>query len=188
MKTPPNTFCSVDNDQDLDRYLNTTDPQLRSLDPSWILNRDYYDQTFCSVITETSLDADKPNFSGKTFRAICHGHPFVMVGSQHSLKFLRDFGFDTYDDIFDNSYDDVADPWDRLCAVFKTIDLINKRDINELDNIKKELHPRRLKNRQGYQTMYDRLMLKNETLLKELNEHARSWMVHNHNKHVQSSI
>lgn len=174
LKRPVETFCSIDNDLNLDRYLNSKNPQLRTVDPSWILNHDYYDQTFCSVIAETSLDADKPNFSEKTFRAICHGHPFVIIGSQNSLQFLRDLGFDTYDDIFDNSYDTVATPWDRLAAVFKTIDLINKKDINELDQIKKELYPRRLKNRQVYQTMYDQLMLKNETLLQELNEYVQS--------------
>jgi hypothetical protein len=174
LHTPEKMFCRVDDDQDLTNYLNNYRVASRAVDPSWILDHNYYQQTFCSVINETSLDADKPNFSEKTFRAICHGHPFIIIGSRYSLKFLRELGLDTYDDIFDNSYDTVADPWARLLAVFKTIDQINNKDITELDKIKKDLHARRIKNREAYQTLYNKLLLKNKILLEELDKHVQS--------------
>ena len=174
LQAPKKMFCRADNDQNLTNYLNNYQVGSRSVDPSWILDHNYYQQTFCSVISETSLDADKPNFSEKTFRAICHGHPFIIIGSRYSLKFLREFGLDTYDDIFDNSYDTIADPWARLTAVFKTIDQISNKDITELDKIKKDLHARRIKNRDVYHTLYNKLLLKTNNLLDELNEHLQS--------------
>lgn len=174
LQTPDKMFYQVDNDQDLTTYVNNYHVKGRTVDPSWILDHNYYQQTFCSVINETSLDADKPNFSEKTFRAICHGHPFIIIGSQHSLKFLRELGLDTYDDIFDNSYDNIADPWHRLNSVFKTIDLISKKDITELDKIKKNLYARRIKNRKAYQTLYNNLLSKTNNLLEKLDEYVQS--------------
>jgi hypothetical protein len=181
LQIPKKMFCQVDNDQDLITYLNQElfnsyagNSAVRPVDPTWILGHHYYQQTFCSVINETSLDADKPNFSEKTFRAICHGHPFIIIGSRYSLKFLRELGLDTYDDIFDNSYDTIADPWHRLSAVFKIIDQINKKDITELDKIKKDLYARRIKNQDVYQTIYNKLLLKTDNLLEELNKHVQS--------------
>jgi hypothetical protein len=35
--------------------------------------------------------------------------PFVIVGTQGSLKYLRSYGFKTFGDIWDESYDDVSD-------------------------------------------------------------------------------
>jgi hypothetical protein len=182
LQAPKKMFCRVDDDQNLTSYLDNYQVVSRSCDysttiladPSWILDHNYYQQTFCSVINETSLDADKPNFSEKTFRAICHGHPFIIIGSRYSLKFLRELGLDTYDDIFDNSYDTIADPWYRLLAVFNTIDQISNKDITKLDKIKKDLHARRIKNRDVYHTLYNKLLLKTNNLLDELNEHLQS--------------
>jgi hypothetical protein len=182
LQVPEKMFCQVDNDQNLTTYLNQNlfnnypvdNSVVRPVDPSWMLDHNYYQQTFCSVINETSLDANKPNFSEKTFRAICYGHPFIIIGSQYSLKFLRELGLDTYDDIFDNSYDTVADPWHRLLAVFNTIDQVGNKDITELDKIKKELYARRITNLNAYQTLYNKLLLKTNNLLDELNEHLQS--------------
>lgn len=44
-------------------------------------------------------------FSEKTFRALQLPRPFLLFGHQGSVKLLRQWGFDVYDDYIDHSYD-----------------------------------------------------------------------------------
>ena len=40
---------------------------------------------------------------------LSHCHPFVMVSKKGTLKYLRDIGFKTFGDFWDESYDDEED-------------------------------------------------------------------------------
>lgn len=72
---------------------------------------DWYNKTVFSVILEYSyLDREYPAFiTEKTCKPIMYGHPFILYGATHSLKSLKDWGFETYDNWFDESYDDTTD-------------------------------------------------------------------------------
>jgi hypothetical protein len=173
LKTPTSRFIEIENDQDLKKYIQNSEPLPRGSDASWNSDQTFYQLTFCSIIGETGWNADKPNFSEKTFRAMCNGHPFIIIGATHSLKFLRDLGFDTFDDIFDNSYDHIVDPNWRLAAVFNTVDKISKKDINELNQINREIHSRKLKNIETYKQLYWALIDKTNQLIPLLNKRAQ---------------
>ena len=43
------------------------------------------------------------------------------MGRPYLLKYLRDKGFDTFDDVFDNSYDEIENDWDRFQAIMKEV-------------------------------------------------------------------
>ena len=47
--------------------------------------------------------------------------PFIIMGRPYLLKYLRDKGFDTFDDVFDNSYDEIENDWDRFQTIMKEI-------------------------------------------------------------------
>jgi len=57
----------------------------------------------------------------KTFKAFFHLHPFIMVGAAGSLAFVKSLGFETFNTIIDESYDDIIDPNERMLAVQKEI-------------------------------------------------------------------
>ena len=42
----------------------------------------------------------------KTWRPIHTGHPFIISGNPNTLKILREWGFETFPEIFDESYDE----------------------------------------------------------------------------------
>ena len=87
-------------------------------DPSYYndvfhFNSSWYDHTYFSLISETSflrLDGpDKlvPNFllSEKIFKPMAFRHPFIVWGQPKVLAKLHELGFETYDNLFDESYD-----------------------------------------------------------------------------------
>lgn len=57
----------------------------------------------------------------KTFRALFHLHPFIIVGAAGSLAVLKSLGFKTFHGVIDESYDDIEDHAKRMAAVQKEI-------------------------------------------------------------------
>lgn len=78
----------------------------RYFDPSW------YDSTHFSVVAETQTNSIFP--TEKTFKPIAFYHPFMIAGSAGSLAHLRQQGFVTFDNLFDESYDLEPDYCRRL--------------------------------------------------------------------------
>jgi hypothetical protein len=68
----------------------------------------------------------------KTFKPIALGMPFVIVGTQGSLKYLRSYGFKTFGDLWDESYDDEPDDYKRIekiAQVLKHLDTSDRQTI-----------------------------------------------------------
>jgi hypothetical protein len=91
-----------------------------------ILN-DVYRDTWVSLITESSYFDDEHSvfISEKTFKPIACMQPFIIVGSKHTLKYLRQVGYRTFDGFIDESYDDCNDE-DRFAAIIKSLEKIKQ--------------------------------------------------------------
>ena len=57
------------------------------------------------LVTETVATGHRLHLTEKTFKPICLRMPFVIVGTQGSLAYLRSYGFRTFEGIWDESYD-----------------------------------------------------------------------------------
>jgi len=77
----------------------------------------YYDHSAISVVTETLFYDTAVFFSEKTFHPMRYGQPFVMVGAPGMLRQLRELGYRTWHNWFDESYDDISDHHQRLEAI-----------------------------------------------------------------------
>ena len=98
------------------------------------LSQDIYHQTYCSIIGETTFQHYKDQtvplmVTEKTYSACANLHMFIIAGAVGSLKLLQQQGFETFGDIWDESYDDITNTKDRLIAVCKTISEVNKLDM-----------------------------------------------------------
>jgi len=62
----------------------------------------------------------------KTFKPIAHQHPFMVCGMKGTLAFLKENGFETYDHIFDESYDALDFFDSRLDVLYNNIKNFNK--------------------------------------------------------------
>jgi hypothetical protein len=74
-------------------------------------------ESFIFVVTETCYWQAKTHLTEKIFKPIVLQMPFILVGCAHNLEYLRGYGFKTFSDFWDESYDTIEDPILRLQAV-----------------------------------------------------------------------
>jgi hypothetical protein len=60
----------------------------------------------------------------KTYHPIYFGQPFMVIGSKGTLKYLKNIGYNTFPEIFDESYDDMLDLNDRVDSVVNELQRI----------------------------------------------------------------
>jgi hypothetical protein len=74
---------------------------------SQVMPLNIYNQTAYSLVCETNCDNDCVFFTEKTVKPILARRLFVMVANRYSLAMLRDLGFQTFNTIIDESYDEI---------------------------------------------------------------------------------
>jgi hypothetical protein len=100
---------------------------------------DYMIESFLHVVTETCFWEEKTHLTEKIFKPIVAKQPFVLLGCTNNLAYLKSYGFKTFDQFWDESYDTDQDPISRIQAVVKIIkDLCNMSD-NELQNLQQDM-------------------------------------------------
>lgn len=101
--------------------------------------KQFYDDAFCAIVTETRY-AESTNFlTEKIMNAILNYKPFIMVGPPGNLDYMRKWGFMTYNEWFDESYDLEICHHKRMIKIFKLIDSIAEKSIEELREITNEM-------------------------------------------------
>jgi hypothetical protein len=97
-----------------------------------------YDSTDIEVVLETLFDDDRLHLTEKTLRPIACGQPFLLAATSGSLKYLRDYGFKTFADIWNEDYDGIIDAEKRLQAITEVMKTIASWDEQtRLDKMRK---------------------------------------------------
>lgn len=78
-----------------------------------LLQKTVFEPTCVSLITEPAYYERETIITEKTIMAMYAGTIPVWVGGWRIPDYLKQAGFDTFDDIVDHSYQDLADPADR---------------------------------------------------------------------------
>ncbi len=89
-----------------------------------------YFKGFVNVISEGEILIK--DISEKTFYAILHKKPFLILGAPKIHKKLQDLGFLLYDNIFDYAFDEEMDLDIRIDGIIQNIKLIENKDYNQL--------------------------------------------------------
>ena len=87
----------------------------RHFNPAW------YDHTHFSIVAESQTDNPEMFVTEKTFKPMAFRHPFVVVAQAGVLDYLHTQGFETFDNLFDESYDTIPNTLERIQAVVHTI-------------------------------------------------------------------
>jgi len=84
-----------------------------------------YESTDIEVVLETLFDDNRLHLTEKSLRPIAVGQPFILAGTSGSLEYLRSYGFKTFGDIWNESYDLVEDPAERLIQIAELMKYIS---------------------------------------------------------------
>jgi len=87
-----------------------------------------YQQTQIEVVLETLFDDARWHLTEKTLRPIACGHPFILASTPGSLKYLRSYGFETFGELIDETYDSIQDPVQRLQAIVESMKQLMSAD------------------------------------------------------------
>lgn len=84
---------------------------------------DLYKNSWVSLVTESSYAQEEQAvfLSEKTFKPIACMQPFIIVGTRHSLKYLRELGYKTFHPFIDESYDEEADDKLRFFKIMESL-------------------------------------------------------------------
>jgi predicted XRE-type DNA-binding protein len=84
-----------------------------------------YEATDIEVVLETLFDDGRLHLTEKSLRPIACGQPFILAGTSGSLEYLRSYGFKTFGNVWDESYDLVEDPDERLMQIAELMKYIS---------------------------------------------------------------
>ena len=90
--------------------------QQRTFVPQW------YNDTCFSLVAETEVDINKYILiTEKTFKPIAYQHPLLLWAQPGTLARLHKLGFETFENLFDESYDTVLDNNARLPMILENV-------------------------------------------------------------------
>jgi hypothetical protein len=93
--------------------------------PTHMMNQAYF-----NLVLESDFEHSYLNVTEKTVRSLLLGMPFVMAGAAGHLEYLRNMGFRTYNDLWDESYDSEPQSHVRLRMVFDLCRQLGQFDWN----------------------------------------------------------
>jgi len=157
-------FAAIDNDM---HYVNHVfankkfQIHLHNLEQLYLPNTadsgssaDYCDLDYAAcgieVVLETLFDDDRWHLTEKTLRPIACGKPFILAATSGSLQYLRNYGFETFAGLIDESYDAIADSKNRLDAVVQEMKRISALDTDAKQVLYAKLHAIAQRNKQRF--------------------------------------
>jgi hypothetical protein len=91
----------------------------------WLSLFDQSAESLLYLVTETVATGRRHHLTEKTFKPIAMGMPFIIVGTQGSLRYLRSYGFRTFGDLWDESYDDEPDDSRRIEKIAQVLKMLD---------------------------------------------------------------
>jgi hypothetical protein len=99
---------------------------------SHIIPRDVYNQTCYSIVTETFFDNSFSFYTEKIAKPIIAKRLFVVFSGQHYLKNLKLLGFKTFQNIINESYDEIENDLERFTMALEQVKKLMTMDQSEV--------------------------------------------------------
>ena len=128
-------------DQDVDQFEGS------SVSRYALLPLNTYNQTYYSIVAETTTENKYSQYTEKVAKPIIAGRPFVAFAGQHYLSNLRHLGFKTFESVVDQSYDSIADMHQRMTAAWHQVEWLCEQDP---EHVYRELYDVLQHNRQHF--------------------------------------
>jgi len=95
---------------------------------------EWYDDTFFTFVSESTVNLNNQCVfvTEKTYKPIAFYHPFLIMGPTGILQVLRKQGFETFENLFDESYDTEPNWQNRLDSLVKNVSEFKKQPYDKL--------------------------------------------------------
>lgn len=100
----------------------------------------FYDNIFVDVVNETFVRDEVFFATEKSWRPILARRPFITMGARNHLANLRKLGFKTFNDFWDEGYDEYS-MQDCVWEIEKVLDTISRWSQSKLIQVLKEMQP-----------------------------------------------
>lgn len=97
--------------------------------------------TFVNILTETLFENETVFLSEKIFKPILGCQPFIVFGNPGTIQELKNMGFKTFEDFWDESYDSELDFSKRLEKIITILKGLAEKTDQELLEITKQMLP-----------------------------------------------
>ena len=134
---------------------------------------DLWQRSLWHIVNETVFYEPKQHLTEKVFKPIVAQRPFVLVAAPGNLRYLRSYGFQTFDRWIDESYDDIHDPDQRLDAIAVEIARFAAMPLDELKEIHQDMLPVLQFNKQHFFGQFREIIV--EELIDNFEQCIRRW-------------
>jgi hypothetical protein len=87
------------------------------------------------LVTETVAQGRRCHLTEKIFKPIALGMPFMLLSTQGSLAYLRSYGFRTFDQFWDESYDDEPDIFLRCEKIAMELHRLDRMSLSQKNDM-----------------------------------------------------
>tara|TARA_B100001057_G_scaffold207381_1_gene208081 strand:+ start:2708 stop:3751 length:1044 start_codon:yes stop_codon:yes gene_type:complete len=132
--------------------------------PQYGMDQDIYEKpyndTACSIVSETNDNNNEIFMTEKIWKPILAQHVFVVHGNHLYLQKLREMGFRTFNNYFEEAYDLDRDPNMRINTIVDVCDRLRDAPWQDIYSLTKALR------KHNHDTMFNK-----EKLSLEINKH-----------------
>jgi len=122
------TKLSEDQKKRISKVLsNMSTPLTVDVEPRGTLSASISDSIFQSdwnIVPETIFYYEKLHLTEKIFKPIVAGRPFILAGAANNLHYLKSYGFKTFSDYINETYDSESDNEKRLGLIVDEVEKI----------------------------------------------------------------
>lgn len=136
-------LCGYDSKYNLKYYNNLLPIQIDTHNTKSLHNfktsntflKEIFLNSYINIVTETSFDGEELFISEKILKPILMYQPFIVMASHGYLNKLKEYGFKTFDSLWDESYDKTFYYKKRIKKIINLIQELNKKSTEEIHQI-----------------------------------------------------
>ena len=96
-----------------------------TLNATWIGADEYYHRAWVDLVSETHPELYGDTFlTEKTFKPMAHGMPFIFNATENHLKGIRNLGYQTFPELFDETYDTMPGSLNKIMKIGEELNLL----------------------------------------------------------------
>ena len=103
-----------------------------------LISYDHYSKVNFVVVMETAFQTKKKHLTEKIFKPIIAGKPFILVAGANNLAYIKSYGFKTFENVINESYDTETNDKQRLTQIKSVLwDYVFNFEVTSVDCIHK---------------------------------------------------